>query len=404
MATSGETSGLRVHYFRDLANPGTYDLRTLALDESVPMSQVRECPACGAVPEVLCTLIAGGDAKCMRIGCCGACGWWGYLDRPTKEWMVSFYTKEWDNAAHRDSKEETRGITGTISAHQRAAVHLAESLPRDIVVCDIGCGKGGVLKEFERMGFTRLVGVENSAYRAALVREKWGYPVVAGAFESEAVGREIKARAPINLFFSYHVLEHVYEPHEIMAAIASLQREGDHLILSMPHIEREPKIVSLFWLPHLHGWTLVALEKLLNRYGYEIVDDIAADTMSLTILARKTTAPRARYAPEADYLWLYRRLVVQYFALGTHLPGRRFAFWWTSKAYRTGEQCVFQIRALDTFMRALERTFYWVSARMAGIFSNRRSVVVSELPPRPAGASPSPLEIRFDGHVELLVR
>ena len=64
------------------------------------------------------------------------------------------------------------------SAGQRRFIDIAFSdLSRDLKIMDIACGDGVGLKEFRRLGFTQVVGVEfnPSKIRAA---KKIGYPVI----------------------------------------------------------------------------------------------------------------------------------------------------------------------------------------------------------------------------------
>jgi len=206
--THHSSSGFRVHYFRDLANPGTLDLRAITLDESVPFDTHEICPACIAPLSALCTFVAGSNTKRMRLGYCPQCGYQGYMDRPTRAWTMNYYVEEWDNAKLKDVKHEAAHVPRGLTRQQRLTVHMADrpDISKKSSVCDIGCGDGLVLKEFEEVGFPNLIGVENSRFRAEMAKEKFGYPVIIGNFEGKEAAAALERYAPIGVLYTFHVM------------------------------------------------------------------------------------------------------------------------------------------------------------------------------------------------------
>lgn len=396
--------GFRVHYFRDLANAGTIDLRTIKMTDEIPYDVHTQCPACQKDLVIFCTLVAGGDRKRIRIGACETCGYLGYIDRPTKEWMVRYYEEDWDNARVRDVKKDAAALTHALSREQQDLIHLAvdERILRTRAVCDIGCGSGSILKGMADAGFTNLVGVENSRYRAELAREKYGYNILVGNFENADIQKTLFQQSPIGVFLSFHVMEHVYHPREVVASCATLQKEGDHLIFAMPDLLHEPAIVTLFWLPHLHSYTRMTLERLFNTYGYEVVADNFSHRR-LMMAAKKVKNPKPRYTAQFDQHEAAARLI-DWFFLRQMDPERRYMVSWTSKKYQTGVRCVSAHRAIDGFFQSGEWVYDFLATRLFHSFRNRRSVVVSSLEKRITDPKDSYLEIQFDGDIELLVR
>lgn len=405
--SDNSSSGFRVHYFRDLANPGTLDLRTITLDESVPFDTHTSCPACGMTLSVLCTFIAGNDAKRMRLGFCPTCGYQGYMDRPTAEWTMNYYVEEWDNAKLKDVKREVAEVPRGLTHQQRLTVRMADrpEVSKKRPVCDIGCGDGLVLKEFENIGFSNLIGVEHSRFRAEMAKEKFGYPMIIGNFEGKEVSRELAAHAPIGVFFTFHVMEHVYEPCEVIRTASKLQKEGDIFILAMPDGMGEPKVTTLFWLPHLHAYTHVALERILNAYGYEVIDDNLEFKKHLIVACRKVDGiPKTRYQPAADYGALYKSGVLDYFLLNRADLGKRYCFSWTSKVYHTDLRHAPQWEWIDRIIQRYEQAYWYIVSRALGRFANKRSMVISRLAKRMTSPEESSLEIQFDGPIQMLLR
>lgn len=399
------SSGFRIHYFRDLANPGTVDLRTISI-AGVPMERREECDACKTQLSVLCTFISHKDRIRMRLGVCKTCGYIGYMDRPSKKWVDHFYTEEWDNAKLKNVCEEAPKIKFGLTKEQRDSVHLVETLnmPKGSV-CDIGCGNGAVLEEFSRMGFKTLLGVESSRYRAELTTARFGHHVAVGNFEDKAVVDELVRHGPIDVMYSFHVMEHVYDPHKFLSVAAKLQHDGGYIIFAMPDVEHEPCITTLFWLPHLHAYSRQALEKLLNTHGYEVV----ADNFSynrLMIAARKTVNPVARYHLEHDPMARTMARIEKWFSLNSLKPGVRYCAGYRNKTYTTSLRSVSSSKSFDMFVQRLEQLYDYVASRIFGKFRNIRSMVISRLDGHERITSPteSPLEIQYDGPIEMLVR
>lgn len=428
--------GFRVHYFRDLANAGTADLRTIKMTDEIPFDVQTQCPACRIDLIVFCTLVASDDYKRIRIGACETCGYLGYIDRPSKDWMVRYYEEDWDNARMRDVKKDAAELKHALSKEQQDLVNLAvgTGVRRTRAVCDIGCGNGGILKGMADVGFTNLIGVENSRYRAELAREKYGYNVFVGNFENQDVQKSLAAEAPMGIFLSFHVMEHVYHPREIIASCATQQQEGDHLIFAMPDTLYEPAIITLFWLPHLHSYTRATLERLFNAYGYAVVADnflhrrlmMAAKKVNpVRELARGIT-PRARIEhadpavshgafsngvknPKPRYISQFDRnataaRLMDWFFLQQMEESKRYAVSWTSKKYQTGVAPVSVYRSFDRLLQRGEQAYDFLATRLFNSFRNYRSIVISPLEKRITDPKESYLEIQYDGDIELLVR
>ena len=395
-----------LYYFRDLANPGTVDLRKIEIGDSIPFDIQNNCPCCERGLKTFCTLLGKNGRKRMRLGLCESCGYAGYIDRPTKDWIIKFYDEEWDNAKARDIKREAERLKPGLTIQQQEVVRLADSsgISKNRPVSDIGCGNGGILKGFADKGFTNLIGVENSAYRAELGRVKYGYKIITGNFENNDVLTELKKSAPIGIFTSFHVMEHVYYPSEIISIAASLQDEGDHIVLAMPNGIGEAAVTTLFWMPHLHSYTNVGLERLLNRFGYEIVDDNLSYPRHLIVMAKKVKDSKPRYQPDRDYLSFYIQKIRESFFVDLLESGKRRRFSWTAKTYHTASVPAFANPMLDHVQYRAERFYDYFAARLFGRFSNRRSFIISALESRITNPGESPIEIQYDGNIELLMR
>lgn len=285
-------SGFRIERFLTL-----HDWRLFSVTPGIPFSIQETCPAgCGGL-RTLATL-AGGNAgkQLVRIGCCDACGYTGYINRPAPEWINSFYRDTWDFAQTRDINEMVETIRGRNLSKDKKRKNkikvLLEKFPisRERSVCEIGCGYAGTLAAMRKLGFRRLIGTEHSPHRAEIGSRAYDIRIPVGPFESEAVRRELEKQAPFGLIFSHHVLEHVYNPEEVIQSAASLQDTGDYLLLSLPNFNAEPSLGVLLYVPHLHSFTPESLRLLLGKFNYAVADDSFSTDAELFVLARKVSS------------------------------------------------------------------------------------------------------------------
>lgn len=341
----------------------------------------------------------------MRVGGCARCGWMGYRDRPSRSWMASFYREAWD-----PRPVESRGIAQEQKIHslQHDAVHMIERvsrLPLNRPVCDVGCGYGAELREFERIGFRLPVCVEHSPQRCERVRNRYGYRAFTGTLEDPAVYESLRALAPIGVFFSSHVLEHTFDPAETLSLLSGLQDAGDYLILALPNAEEEPIRSVLFWLPHLHSFTRVSLDLLLRDAGYEIIADDLSYFNNITVLARKSPKPDLRYASPAEgYAESMHERMGRFFPVTPLSQQGLYAMTW--KGNGKGDPKTVKLllpEALDRARLLGERQYRRIKARLFGKFEKNVSLAVSGVSGRFADSKESPFEIQFRGPIQLFV-
>jgi len=267
------------------------------LGSEVPLSLVVNCPACTDPLIAVCALRSPNQI--MRIGFCEKCGYFGYMDRPDKEWMVNFYSSEWDRGFVRSKEIMIKDVElpeGRIKGSRReaflATIELGVDKSRS--VCDIGSGYGQVMKNFEIAGFTNVVGVGNSLHRAKLVQEVFDLPVVHGDFGSREVEEALKKYAPFGIMFCHHVFEHVYDPEKVVESISKLQKNGDYAVFAMPNSVGEHINYGMLYLLHLHSFNKKSLEKLFNRFGYELWADKSNNELNMTLIFKKTEKPQEK--------------------------------------------------------------------------------------------------------------
>lgn len=317
--------GFVIKKYRDMMHE-----KVFTIDDLIPMHFQAFCPACDLRLETLCALVGQQGRQKIRIGFCNTCGYIGYMDRPDKKWTADWYSSQWDDANLKDAAREEVASYLVLKEGRQIIIDLIENLHLDKhgVICEMGVGYGGVVRNLELKGFTKIIGVENSAHRARIVNNTYGYPVAQGSFEGPEVQHQLKQYSPIQLILSNHVLEHVYDPSEVIASVAAMQGIGDRLVLSLPNVIGEHSGMVTFFFSHLHSFTKESIERLLNKHGYQLTHDSSPDDSNIIIAAQKVEKPVATLALKSDYKAiavnkLYKGLALSQFSE----PGRYQVYW-----------------------------------------------------------------------------
>jgi SAM-dependent methyltransferase len=116
-------------------------------------------------------------------------------------------------------------------------------------------------------------GCEISDSAAAEATRRFGLNVHHGPLNSAGL-----EPASVDVALLYHVLEHVPEPEELLAAVHSVLREGGLAVVEVPNLQSaqmlRPRIRRrILDLPlHLVHFTPAGLERLLSRSGFRVLE------------------------------------------------------------------------------------------------------------------------------------
>lgn len=159
----------------------------------------------------------------------------------------------------------------------------------DKTIIDFGCGSGGVLR---RLHAKRRIGVEIGAGAAEMAREA-GIEVV----ESLSAIPD----ATVHLAISFHAIEHVDCPYDVLREIGRVVRPDGVIRLVVPgELATHPTQRS--WRPnrdrHLYAWTPLLFGNLAERAGYCDIHTRVAPmpTRSRLVRALNITPPLANLA------------------------------------------------------------------------------------------------------------
>lgn len=101
---------------------------------------------------------------------------------------------------------------------------------RDKKILDIACGDGVGLKEFKKLGFENVTGVEFNKQKADLARET-GYEV----HELDMHNLTNLKSDSFDIVYSSHTLEHAYKPGKALQELHRVLKKGGLLLVVLPY-------------------------------------------------------------------------------------------------------------------------------------------------------------------------
>jgi SAM-dependent methyltransferase len=176
----------------------------------------------------------------------------------------------------------------------RYMLGLLSSASRGRRLLEVGCGAGFFLKAAERAGW-QVQGIELSAEASQFAIERLNLPI----------RRERAEEAPIppgsfDAAAMFDVIEHLFEPRAVLAAIARALEPGGTLVINTPNVDSLTRhLLGESWavlspLEHLYYFNEDTLRRLLEATGFEQVRFVRPPWGPVeTINFRYTHAPAA---------------------------------------------------------------------------------------------------------------
>ena len=215
----------------------------------------------------------------MRLGHCNTCGFIHTDPYPSFEYLADFYSK-YEMPTPQANLSETARL-------------LAKNLDRGATVVDMGCGDGGFLKEMHSLGFTNLVGFDQSPGLARAQELGFGRFYKSSVWEfldaAEAAGG-----ADADAVVMVNVLEHVVEPLDLLARVRGILPEGGVLCVTVPNdfsalqrafLKSKGHLPWFVALPdHLNYFDFNTLRTALAKSGFKVIDQSALYPLELFLL------------------------------------------------------------------------------------------------------------------------
>jgi 2-polyprenyl-3-methyl-5-hydroxy-6-metoxy-1,4-benzoquinol methylase len=146
---------------------------------------------------------------------------------------------------------------------------------------DFGCGNGEMLEVFDST-FNLVMGLEPDSGARAIATQR-GFKVVSDISDLENI------KEKFDLITLFHVIEHIYNPIELLKKISSLLKPDGFLIIETPN--SQDALLSLYecsefenftyWSHHPFLYSNKSLEILLNSVGFEMLFNTGVQRYSL---------------------------------------------------------------------------------------------------------------------------
>jgi 2-polyprenyl-3-methyl-5-hydroxy-6-metoxy-1,4-benzoquinol methylase len=184
-----------------------------------------------------------------------------YAHRHAEAGMIHFKTKNYPYL-----EEVNEGI---LCQFQRL-------LPRTGAALDVGCGRGQLGEAIRQLGW-EVWGIEQSPEACPVARGRLDRLIEADLNQHERIARELEGKTFDGLIFS-DVLEHVYDPLEVLTDYLRYVKPGGRVFLSVPN-------------------TLVWTNRLMLLFGrFEYADTGAMDRTHIRFFTFKTARELVRAA------------------------------------------------------------------------------------------------------------
>ena len=247
----------------------------------------RDCICCGNNLGKVIPLgkysVAGVGVIETKIKICGACGCLIQDPAPAPEVMAHYYKtlSNYTNVS-RDGRPDVTAVAAT--QRQLALVHEFLKPGR---AYEVGCATGYMLSELKRFGWA-VTGCDPSPSAARIAVELWGIQIQIGKFDDLFHNSE-----SVDLVLMLHVLEHVYDPVDILRKAANLLCKRGYLLVEVPCLIR-PEMWGngYFTFEHINMFSESTLIRCLSQAGFQAlavrVDGDSAPYPVITVLAEKT--------------------------------------------------------------------------------------------------------------------
>jgi 2-polyprenyl-3-methyl-5-hydroxy-6-metoxy-1,4-benzoquinol methylase len=343
-APSDRSDGIEFHLESDAdarkefaqPDPGRRSLVTSIADKF----RTHACFLCdGPLMAVVRVCDADDAGDYIEISWCRDCDHLQYSVMPSRAWIANWYARHWDTAGTLSDKLETRGMT------QRYRYRLAPYLRKGrLKILDIGAGYAEKTLPFKAAGH-ELHCVEATTARADYLR-RHADRVYFGTLDDPEIADALRRSGPFDLIFTYHVIEHIYNPRAELQLLREIAADDAVFYLAIPELYKEGILNNIYALEHIASFSRRSAQRLMARVGFRPIvakDDLFQyySNYCQYLVGRKAKdgdAPAPEAAPRDIVGFLTRALDLDRIA---RLEGNAFTYSYNGHApltYRVSEE------------------------------------------------------------------
>jgi len=156
---------------------------------------------------------------------------------------------------------------GGSAAYRKHLTHfaatVAQQLPKQAYILEVGCGDGWLLRQLRELGYENVFGIDPS--KAA--RENRNDFITSGFFP-EDMPAALRGQK-FDLIITRHVLEHIEAPRPFMTALANALTDGGQLWIEVPDLTStvQRRLWSNFYQLHCGYYSAETMDSLAATAG-----------------------------------------------------------------------------------------------------------------------------------------
>lgn len=232
---------------------------------------------------------------------CKHCGFVFTNPRPTSKEMESFYRENYrrfyfgypDPGSDEYQNSVLRQIA--LSRAEWLGSFVRDELVSEVPsVLDIGCGEGAFLNLMGKAYASKcLYGIEPDPVYAEYAGKTNGANVTVGVNALDFIQENQNMLGSFDLVLLSHVLEHIYNPIEVLAQIKSLLKDDGILCVEVPNLGSSAWSGNgMFHIAHVNHFSSESLTTVLSLSGFECIKSFTGshpvDPWAMTFLFKKT--------------------------------------------------------------------------------------------------------------------
>lgn len=202
--------------------------------------------------------------------CCSECGL--ILQDPVvSPKTMSYYYKNFSNYTNQSRK----GLPTKrkIQAVEDQIYFLKKHIQKIGSAFQIGCSDGYTLSRFKKNGW-QVYGCEPSAIALTVAKELWDINGSCSEFETYI----IEEKDNYDIVILTHVLEHLYNPIEVLKRIDLILNKDGLLLIEVPLFTNEELLPEgYFTFEHINYFSHTSLKNTVEAAGFEIVGEVEDD-------------------------------------------------------------------------------------------------------------------------------
>jgi len=222
------------------------------------------CPGCGGEHF---TAVPDSTVGAYHLARCAGCGHVATRPEPAAADLAALYGEQYYGPEHRRFRGPIEALT-TLFRRWRGW-HIARHL-RPGTVIDVGCGRGLLLDQLRRRGWT-VIGTELSDEAAEYARDVLGIPMKIGEFPDLDF-----QPASADAIILWQTFEHMRQPNAVLKRVYEVLRPGGMAVVSVPNRDSwQARLAGSRWhhldVPHhLHHYDEATLRRMLERQGFRV--------------------------------------------------------------------------------------------------------------------------------------